>query len=209
MKKIVILLICSLLAASLYAANNSVFEGSTPDSASNTPTQTIELKIGDDLYRYSVGFSTDGSKPSQDITENTKLELSSEDKTIAVNTSDLYVWWDIMTADAFDVTLKLDGALTQQDVVPAESAATINFSVNGATQTGEVKPDAHITNPIDIASNGTKELAFLDVTTSADNTAHTYQGKQKLTITTVAGELANKPEGKYTANLTLEVTDNQ
>ena len=208
MKKIVILLICSLLTASLYAENNSIFEGSTPDSSSDTPTQTIELTINENLYRYSVGFSSDGSKPSQDITENTKLELSSDDKTIAVNTSDLYVWWDIMTADAFDVTLKLDGALTQQDV-PAESAATINFAVNGGIQAGEVKPDAHTTNPIDIASNGTKELAFLDVTTSADNTAHTYQGKQKLTITTVAGELANKPEGTYTANLKLEVTNNQ
>ena len=208
MKKIVILLICSLLTASLYAENNSIFEGSTPDSSSDTPTQTIELTIDGNLYRYSVGFSTDGLKPSQDITENTKLELSSDDKTIAVNTSDLYVWWDIMTADAFDVTLKIEDALTQ-DVTSPTVAAKIQFSVDGVIQTGEVKPDAHTTNPIDIASNGTKELAFLDVTTSADNTAHTYQGKQKLTITTVAGELANKPEGTYTANLKLEVTNNQ
>ena len=104
MKRIIITLICILMTLSLYAANNSIFEGSTPDSASDTPTQTIELTIGDELYKYSVGFSTDGSKPSKDISENTKLELSSDDKTIAVNTSELYVWWDIMTADAFDVT---------------------------------------------------------------------------------------------------------
>lgn len=208
MKKIVILLICSLFATSLYAANNSVFEDSTPDSASDTPTQTIELKIWDELYRYSVGFSTDGSKPSQDITENTKLELSSEDKTIAVNTSDLYVWWDIMTADAFDVTLKIEDALTQYVTSPTV-AAQIQFSVDGVIQTGEVKPAEHTTDPIEIISNGTTSHAFLEVTASADNTAHTYQGKQKLTITTVAGELANKPEGTYTANLKLEVTNNQ
>ena len=209
MKKVAILLICSLLTASLYAANNSVFEGSTPDSAGDIPTQTIELTIDGNLYRYSVGFSIDGSKASEDISENTKLELSSDDKTIAVNTSDLYVWWDIMTADAFDVTLKLDGALTQQDVTPENSAAKIQFSVNGAIQEGEVKPSGHDTNSIDITSDGTTGQAFLDVTASVDNVAHTYQGKQKLTITTGAGELANKPEGTYTANLTLEVTNNQ
>lgn len=209
MKRIIITLICILMTLSLYAANNSIFEGSTPDSASDTPTQTIELTIGDELYKYSVGFSTDGSKPSEDISENTKLELSSDDKTIAVNTSELYVWWDIMTADAFDVTLKLDGALTQQDVTPEDSAAKIQFSVNGAIQEGEVKPSGHDTDSIDIASDGTTELAFLDVDASVGDTAHTYQGKQKLTITTGAGELANKPEGKYTANLTLKVTNNQ
>ena len=213
MKKIVILLICSLLTASLYAENNSIFEGTTPDSTGKTPTQTIELTINGDLYRYSVGFSTNGSKPSQDITENTKLELSSDDKTIAVNTSDdLYVWWDIMTADAFDVTLELDGPLTQQPEeggASVDSPAKINFSVTGAVQDGEIKPEEHTTTPIDIVSNGTDSSEFLTVVASDDNSAHTYHGEQKLTLATLNGELANMSEAKHTANLILTVTGHQ
>ena len=146
MKKIIVFMLCILVAASLFAASR--FSGNTPDSAGNDPTQTVTFTIGDDMYSYNVGFSIDGNKASTDI-DATSLILSESDKTKATNSSDLYVWWDIMTANAFDVTLTVSKPLTQTKVDgdPAE----IDFTVEGAINDGETKPDKHETKAISVS----------------------------------------------------------
>ena len=195
-------MLCILVAASLFAASS--FSGNTPDSAGNDPTQTVTFTIGDGMYSYNVGFSIDGNKASSDIGA-TSLTLSESDKTKATNSSDLYVWWDIMTANAFDVTLSGSNPLTQTGVDAGDSAE-IDFTVEGAIQAGETKPDKHETKVISVSSDTTQSITFLDVIDA--QVANTYKGSQKLTIATKDGELAGKPEGTYESTLTLTVTDN-
>lgn len=202
MKKIIVFMLCILVAASLFAASS--FSGNTPDSAGNDPTQTVTFTIGDGMYSYNVGFSIDGNKASSDIGA-TSLTLSESDKTKATNSSDLYVWWDIMTANAFDVTLSVSNPLTQTGVDAGDSAE-IDFTVEGAIQAGETKPDKHETKVISVSSDTTQSITFLDVIDA--QVANTYKGSQKLTIATKDGELAGKPEGTYESTLTLTVTDN-
>lgn len=205
MKKIIVFMLCILVAASLFAASS--FSGNTPDSTGNDPTQTVTFTIGDDMYSYNVGFSINGNMASTDIAA-TSLTLSESDKTKATNSSDLYVWWDIMTANAFDVTLTVSKPLTQTEV---DDPAEIDFTVEGAIQAGETKPDKHQTNKISVSSDTTEDavgqsITFLDVLDA--QVANTYKGSQKLTIATKVGELAGKPEGTYESTLTLTVTDN-
>lgn len=202
MKKIIVFMLCILVAASLFAASS--FSGNTPDSAGNDPKQTVTFTIGDGMYSYNVGFSIDGNKASSDIGA-TSLTLSESDKTKATNSSDLYVWWDIMTANAFDVTLSVSNPLTQTGVDAGDSAE-IDFTVEGAIQAGETKPDKHETKVISVSSDTTQSITFLDVIDA--QVANTYKGSQKLTIATKDGELAGKPEGTYESTLTLTVTDN-
>lgn len=202
MKKIIVFMLCILVAASLFAASS--FSGNTPDSAGNDPTQTVTFTIGDGMYSYNVGFSIDGNKASSDIGA-TSLTLSESDKTKATNSSDLYVWWDIMTANAFDVTLSVSNPLTQTGVDAGDSAE-IDFTVEGAIQAGETKPDKHETKVISVSSDTTQSITFLDVINA--QVANTYKGSQKLTIATKDGELAGKPEGTYESTLTLTVTNN-
>ena len=202
MKKIIVFMLCILVAASLFAASS--FSGNTPDSAGNDPTQTVTFTIGDGMYSYNVGFSIDGNKASSDIGA-TSLTLSESNKTKATNSSDLYVWWDIMTANAFDVTLSVSNPLTQTGVDAGDSAE-IDFTVEGAIQAGETKPDKHETKVISVSSDTTQSITFLDVIDA--QVANTYKGSQKLTIATKDGELAGKPEGTYESTLTLTVTDN-
>lgn len=207
MKKIIVFMLCILVAASLFAASS--FSGATPDSTGKNPTQTVTFTIGDDMYSYNVGFSIDGNKASSDI-DATSLTLSESDKTKATNSSALYVWWDIMTANAFDVTLSVYNPLTQTGV-DAGDPAEIDFTVDGAIQDGETKPDNHETKKISVSSDTTEDtgkqsITFLDVTDA--QVANTYKGSQKLTIATKDGELAGKPEGTYESTLTLTVTDN-
>lgn len=200
MKKIIVFMLCILVAASLFAASS--FSGTSPDSSGNEPTQTVTFTIDDDMYSYNVGFSIDGNKASADI-DATSLTLSESDKTKATNSSDLYIWWDIMTANAFDVTLSVSKPLTQTEV---ETGAEIDFTVDGAIQAGETKPDKHETKVISVSSDTTQSITFLDVIDA--QVANTYKGSQKLTIATKDGELAGKPEGTYESTLTLTVTDN-
>ena len=202
MKKIIVFMLCILVAASLFAASS--FSGNTPDSAGNDPTQTVTFTIGDGMYSYNVGFSIDGNKDSS-VIDATSLILSESDKTKATNSSDLYVWWDIMTANAFDVTLSVSQPLTQKDVEGVDPAE-IDFTVDGAIQAGETKPDKHETKVISVSSDTTQSITFLDVIDA--QVANTYKGSQKLTIATKDGELAGKPEGTYESTLTLTVTDN-
>lgn len=207
MKKIIVFMLCILVAASLFAASS--FSGATPDSAGKDPTQTVTFTIGNEMYSYNVGFSIDGNKASSDINA-TSLTLSESDKTKATNSSDLYVWWDIMTANAFDVTLKVSKPLTQTEVDGVDPAE-IDFTVVGAIQAGEKKPDKHETKAISVSSDTTEDadkqsITFLDVIDA--QVANTYKGSQKLTIVTKDGELAGKPEGTYESTLTLTVTDN-
>ena len=206
MKKIIVFMLCILVAASLFAASS--FSGNTPVSAGNDPTQTVTFTIGDGMYSYNVGFSIDGNKASTDI-DATSLILSKSDKTKATNSSDLYVWWDIMTANAFDVTLTVSKPLTQTKVDgdPAE----IDFTVEGAINDGETKPDKHETKAISVSSDTTEDagkqsITFLDVIDA--QVANTFKGSQKLTIATKDGELAGTPEGTYESTLTLTVTGN-
>ena len=207
MKKIIVFMLCILVAASLFAASS--FSGTSPDSSGNEPTQTVTFTIGDDMYSYNVGFSIYGNKASADI-DATSLTLSESNKTKATNSSDLYIWWDIMTANAFDVTLSVSKPLTQTKVETGDPAE-IDFTVDGAIQAGETKPDNHETKKISVSSDKAEDtdkqsITFLDVTDS--QVANTYKGSQKLTIETKDGELAGKPEGTYESTLTLTVTDN-
>lgn len=207
MKKIIVFMLCILVAASLFAASS--FSGTSPDSSGNEPTQTVTFTIGDEMYSYNVGFSIDGNKASADI-DATSLTLSESNKTKATNSSDLYVWWDIMTANAFDVTLSVSKPLTQTEVETGDPAE-IDFTVDGAIQAGETKPEKHETKKISVSSDttedtGNQSITFLDVTDA--QVANTYKGSQKLTIATKDGELAGKPEGTYESTLTLTVTDN-
>lgn len=207
MKKIIVFMLCILVAASLFAASS--FSGATPDSTGKDPTQTVTFTIGNDMYSYNVGFSIDGNKASTDIAA-TSLTLSESDKTKATNSSNLYVWWDIMTANAFDVTLSVSNPLTQTKVDGVDPAE-IDFTVDGAIQAGETKPDKHKTKAISVSSDTTEDvgeqsITFLDVADA--QVANTYKGSQKLTIATKDGELAGKPEGTYESTLTLTVTDN-
>lgn len=207
MKKIIVFMLCILVAASLFAASS--FSGTTPDSTGKDPIQTVTFTIGDAMYSYNVGFSIDGNKASTNI-DATSLILSESDKTKATNSSNLYVWWDIMTANAFDVTLTVSKPLTQTEVDGVDPAE-IDFTVVGAIQAGETKPDNHETKKISVSSDTTEgtdkqSITFLDV--KAAQVANTYKGSQKLTIATKDGELAGKPEGTYESTLTLTVTDN-
>ena len=198
MKKIIVFALCILLSSSLFAVSWS-------DNTQTKPEQTITLNIGEDLYKYNIGFSVDGNKTGEGFSASTALVLSEDDKTVAENSTPLYVWWDIMTSKAFDVTLEVSGALTEK--TPAgDQAQTIDFTVDGLISADEIKPQTHRTTPIDLSSDAdVKSVAFLDVD-AADSVANTYQGSQELTIKTKTGALAGKPEGDYSSTLTLSLT---
>lgn len=207
MKRIIAFTIVLLMACSIFAVSSwSSTQPDTSTGTGNTPLQYVELVINDSIYSYNVGFSTNGDKTNGESLK-TSMKLS-DDKTVAEGASDLYVWWDIFTANKFNVSIKTSGALTQQNVVDGQPA-TIGFTVDGEIQAGEIKSveDGVISTAIDITSEGTDEMTFLSAGDST--TAQNFKGSQKLTIKTTENALRNKPEAEYLATLTITVSDGQ
>lgn len=206
MKKLIVLLCMVFMVMGLSAVSSLTHTGSGNITEKTMPTQEVQLKIGDELYSYSVGFSTTAKKAAKDI-DPTVLSLSEDDRTVATNpdgTQDLYVWWDILSAKKFDITLAIGNPLTEQPPTSGDSAAEIDYTVTGTISESEVKPANHTTAAISIASDGTKDTKFLEQS-SEDTVANSYKGSQKLAISTNAGELQGKPEGTYKSALTLTV----
>lgn len=198
-KGIVLLLIASMIVP--------VFAASTANGINSSASQDVTLTIGEDLYSYNVGFSTDGNKANSDISA-TGLLPKDGNRTIADNSgSDLYVWWDILTADNFTVTLSLDAALTEQN--SDGEPETIDYKVDGIVSAGVVKPEtADEPTPVALDSTGTKSINIIDFD-GGTSVANSFKGNQKLTIATKEGELQGKPEGEYKSTLTLTVTNEQ
>lgn len=204
MKKIITLLCFVLMVIPVFAVNTP-----TADALDESATQTVTFTIGDDLYTYNVGFSTKNDGNAVTTMNNTVLALSADDKTVATNAdSDLYIWWDILTASPFHVTLTIDDALT---ATSGDSSPTINYTVTGAlTQTAKPEGQDDATK-IDLSTKTgdglTNTVDFIDFEGS-EGVASSFKGYQKLTIATIAGELQNKPEGTYDSTLTLTVAAN-
>ena len=195
--------IIAILAMLIAAA--SVFAGSTGTIGTNA-TQLVELVIGDDLYSYKVGFNTVASPAEGDI-DATTLALDESDRTVATNNSDLYVWWDILTADNFTVAISMDGALKGKNGEDEPLNADIDYTVTGAVQDGEVAPERSGAIAISLDSK-TYETPSTILDVESGTAAKSFQGQQKLTITTAEGALQGKPEGTYSSTLTLTVANN-
>ena len=208
MKKSIVFFSVLLMGLCLFANSSFTYTGDIADISGDMPTQTVQLTIDNNLYSYNVGFSTDGKKA--DNIDATELVLSADDRTVADNSGEngsLYVWWDILTSEKFSITLGIGQPLTEQVPISGEEAAIIDYTVMGTVSKGEVKPANHTTNGIEIASDGTESITFLSQK-EAVAIANSYQGNQKLVITTNKEELQGKPEGTYTSTLTLTVAAN-
>ena len=209
MRKIFIVILASIIAVSgVYAGTSS--SGSTNDSSGWTggsPSVNLKFAIdGDTTALYNIGFSDapgipEDGRTSGDIT----LDFNADDPTKIDNSgeaSKLYIYWDIVSAQPFTLSLSADRPLTNDSAVENN---TIDFTVSGDTsQEGET------------ANTEAGTAVNINTSTSAMNTPilfqadesglNTFRGYQKLTIESVAGELDGKVEGDYTANLTLTVT---
>lgn len=206
MKKLIVLLCMVFMVMGLPAVSSLTHTGSGDIAEKTMPTQEVQLTIGDELYSYSVGFSTTAEKAANNI-DPTVLSLSEDDRTVATNpdgTQDLYVWWDILSAKKFDITLAIGNPLTEQSPISGDSAAKIDYTVTGTISESEVKPATHTTTPISIASDSTLNVKFLKQLNSG-TVANSYKGSQKLAISTKDGALQGKPEGIYKSTLTLTV----
>lgn len=199
MKRIIAILAMLIAAASVFAVSTGTI--------GTDATQLVELKIGDDLYSYNVGFNTAASPVEGDI-EATTLALDESDRTVATNSTDLYVWWDILTANNFTVTISMDGALEGKSTDGGvDLGESIDYTVVGAVQDGEVAPESSGATAISLDSkNYETPSTILDV--ESGTAAKSFQGQQKLTITTAEGALQGKPEGTYSSTLTLTVAEN-
>ena len=210
MKRLTVLILVAVVALSgVFAAAYNSGTGNDSSSWGNGGHPTVPLKftIGTNTASYKIGFDSNPGVPATpSFSGDVELDFKDGDPTTIVNDSDIYVYWDITTAQGFALSLEAGGALTTGD---GGEGKLINFKVTGdKSKQGEVEnSDSKEVSITTTAANTTAASTSPIVSQSSATALKSFKGYQKLTIESLPGELDGKATGEYTANLTLKVTD--
>lgn len=209
MKRLTVLILVAVVALSgVFAAAYNSGTGNDSSSWGNGGHPTVPLKftIGTNTASYKIGFDSNPGVPATpSFSGDVVLDFKDGDPTTIVNVSDIYVYWDITTAQNFALSLEADGALTTGD---GGEEKLINFKVTGdKSKQGDVANSESTEVSIKTSTDTTAASASPIVSESSATALKSFKGYQKLTIESLPGELDGKATGEYTANLTLKVTD--
>lgn len=194
MKRLIVFaLVLSVAMFSTFAAQAVEFTDATAfDEIRNQATLDLQFKIDENTGSFKFGFNSNDKH--EKMTSNT-LNLVYADKVVK-NTSPLYIWWDIVYGGKYNLTLAIDGPLTNDEQLSnnkiaievskadaAEDAALLTTTVEGSSQT--------LTTNILTQNDGT--------------TIASASGEQSLAIESTS-DIDGLAEGTYSATLTLKLT---
>ena len=182
-------------------ADASATGTSTDDNISSSID--VQFKIGgegDKSGDFKIGFSNSSAHEGTSATPIT-LDYKDGDNSVISNANAdgdaVYVWWDIASAAAYKLQLKIDDGLTGG----TNTNQKIHVTIAGDSDSSKVdEPDEELITDMDSETN--KEF---DIITHESGTMHTYSGHQKLIIESKEGQLDGKPSDTYKATLTLAI----